>query len=118
MADKNGADKKIIRCFSFLHDAGRQDDSDDPEHSYRSLGIIEQIKDKLSLSQDQYQKLLIAVKEHNKKEAKSDDVTIRTCWDADRLDLFRVGIIPDKKYLYTKEGADYLDLIKNDIHIQ
>ena len=30
------------------------------------------------------------------------DVTIRTCWDADRLDLGRVGISPHPKYLGTE----------------
>ena len=29
------------------------------------------------------------------------DVTIQTCWDADRLDLGRVGIKPHPKYLCT-----------------
>jgi uncharacterized protein len=30
------------------------------------------------------------------------DVTIRTCWDADRLDLGRVGITPHPEYLRTE----------------
>ena len=30
------------------------------------------------------------------------DVTIQTCWDADRLDLGRVGITPHPKYLGTE----------------
>jgi uncharacterized protein len=31
----------------------------------------------------------------------SSDATIATCWDADRLDLGRVGITPREKYLNT-----------------
>ncbi len=38
------------------------------------------------------------------------DPTIRTCYDADRLDLGRVGIIPDPRYLGT-EAAKELPLI-------
>ena len=30
------------------------------------------------------------------------DVTVQTCWDADRLDLARVGIIPDASKLCTE----------------
>ena len=30
------------------------------------------------------------------------DVTIQTCWDADRLDLGRVGIYPSPEYLSTE----------------
>jgi len=32
------------------------------------------------------------------------NVAIATCWDADRLDLGRVGIQPDEKYLLTAEA--------------
>jgi uncharacterized protein len=34
------------------------------------------------------------------------DVTVRTCWDADRLDLGRVGIRPDPHYLCTEAARD------------
>jgi len=33
-----------------------------------------------------------------------DDVTIQTCWDADRLDLGRVGITPDPDRMCTGMG--------------
>ena len=32
------------------------------------------------------------------------DITIATCWDADRLDLGRVGVDPDPAYLFTDEA--------------
>ena len=34
------------------------------------------------------------------------DATVLTCWDADRLDLGRVGIRPDPKYLCTPAARD------------
>ena len=34
----------------------------------------------------------------------ADDATIGTCWDADRLELPRVGIRPDPRYFSTIEG--------------
>jgi uncharacterized protein len=34
------------------------------------------------------------------------DVTVLTCWDADRLDLGRVGIRPDPTYLCTAAARD------------
>ena len=39
----------------------------------------------------------------------STDATIQTCWDADRLDLGRVGIFPSAKYL-SQEAALFIDL--------
>ncbi|WP_435019128.1 hypothetical protein TA3x_001124 [Tundrisphaera sp. TA3] len=34
------------------------------------------------------------------------DPTIRTCWDADRLDLGRVGLTPDPRLLCTDAARD------------
>jgi uncharacterized protein len=36
----------------------------------------------------------------------SDDPTIGTCWDADRLDLGRVGVYPAAQYMSTAFGRD------------
>ena len=36
----------------------------------------------------------------------SRDVTIQACWDADRLDLGRVGERPNPTYLGTKAARD------------
>jgi uncharacterized protein len=39
------------------------------------------------------------------------DLTVQACWDADRLDLGRVGVKPDPRYLctsYAKRG-DVID---------
>jgi uncharacterized protein len=38
------------------------------------------------------------------------DPTVQTCWDADRLDLGRVGIIPKKKFLGTEAARDFENL--------
>ena len=35
-----------------------------------------------------------------------DDFTIQTCWDADRLDFYRVGIKPGPKRFCTPEARD------------
>ena len=37
---------------------------------------------------------------------KTDDLTIATCWDADRLDLLRVGVMPDPRYLVTEAARN------------
>lgn len=39
------------------------------------------------------------------------DVTVRTCWDSDRLDLWRVGTRPDPRFL-TTELARKLGMIE------
>ena len=39
--------------------------------------------------------------DHHSDGTKTGDVTVLTCWDADRLDLGRVGITPNPRYLCT-----------------
>ncbi|MFM7531655.1 MAG: hypothetical protein ACKO5J_04035, partial [Rubrivivax sp.] len=38
---------------------------------------------------------------HHSSGLTEADVTVQTCWDADRLDLGRVGIRPSPRYLCT-----------------
>jgi uncharacterized protein len=39
------------------------------------------------------------------------NITVQTCWDADRLDLGRVGTTPDPRYLCTA-AAKQSDIIE------
>jgi uncharacterized protein len=58
----------------------------------------------VNISEPQYKQLTQVLIWHNSDLAKSDDVTVRACWDADRLDLGMVGIKPDPKRLFIEEG--------------
>ena len=51
--------------------------------------------------------LHFAVKNHNKGN-KSKNPTIGACWDADRLELNRVGIFPSAEFFSTKGGLKIL----------
>lgn len=53
---------------------------------------------------------LFAVFHDAERENESDEPTIGTCWDADRMDLPRVGIQPDPQKMSTQEGHDYARL--------
>ncbi|HEX2864161.1 MAG TPA: hypothetical protein VHN99_06310, partial [Deinococcales bacterium] len=61
------------------------------------------------LSDAQLARLLEAVDGHTRGRL-SADPTVGTCWDADRLDLMRVGRRPDPRFLST-EAARRPDLI-------
>lgn len=106
MAEINGADKEVVSLFACLHDARRESDDHDPEHGERAaILLLELIKARvLALSNKQYDQLKLALRLHPITEAKSEDITVRTCWDADRLDLWRSGIKPNPQYMFTKEG--------------
>ena len=106
IAEKEGSDKKVISWFACLHDARRENDDDDPDHGKRAAILLDELKEKnlVSLTDLQYQQLKEALCFHNDFKAMSDDVTVKTCWDADRLDLWRAGIKPNPKYMFTDFG--------------
>lgn len=104
LADQNGADKKVVTLFAWIHDSCRKDEFDDMEHGARAANLAEELQGKyFKLTKTQFSKLHYAIKHHNEGQV-SADVTIGTCWDADRLDLGRVGINPEERYMSTSGG--------------
>jgi uncharacterized protein len=100
------ADLAVCRLFAILHDSQRTNDDDDQDHGERAANYILSIEPTLNLNQTQINKLVEACRHHNKGLI-SNDPTIGVCWDADRLDLTRVNIIPDRELLSTQD-AKYL----------
>jgi uncharacterized protein len=101
IAKESGADLQVVELFAFLHDSQRYNDGTDPEHGPRAAeyalakhGIL------FNLKPMQLNALITACRGHT-CERLSDSVTVQTCWDADRLDLFRVGVLPNRYYLGT-----------------
>lgn len=103
LAKQTKADIEVVNLFAYLHDAKRQDEYDDLEHGQRASVFILELYSKklLSISKSQLDKLLFACEHHSNSNVKSNDITIQTCWDADRLDLWRIGITPNKLFLNT-----------------
>ena len=106
LADKNGADKEVISLFAYFHDLGRLDNGEDIEHGARSAQIVRDLYSQklIDITDKQYQQLVYACLHHSITTASSDDITIQTCWDSDRLDLWRDGIEPNPELLFTAEA--------------
>jgi uncharacterized protein len=102
-----GADPKVVRLFAYLHDHCRLDDEGDPDHGKRAADGLRQIPAPLLNATPAQMKLLDYAIRHHVDGDVSDDPTIGTCWDADRLDLGRVGIIPDERYMSTVRGKEH-----------
>jgi len=93
------ADLMVVELFGFLHDSCRWSDGRDMQHGERAAEFAHGIHgDYYSLTPAQLDKLCYAMKHHSGGDV-SEDATIQTCWDADRLDLGRVGIMPSANYL-------------------
>jgi len=102
------ADLLVVELFGFLHDSCRLNDGRDPQHGQRAADFAHGIHgDFYQLSPKQLDTLCFAMQHHSGGEV-STNATIQTCWDSDRLDLGRVGIIPSPKFM-SAEGAEFID---------
>ena len=92
----DGADTYVIFLFALLHDSMRENDSVDPRHGPRAAAFAIQLDGEglLGTTPAQLETLRYACFEHTDGLVSSDP-TVGVCWDADRLDLPRVGIQPD-----------------------
>ena len=103
----NGADELVVRLFAVFHDAERQNEGHDPDHGQRAAELVESIHGTdFRISATQLDLLLDACRYHH-DGLTSSDITIGTCWDADRMDLPRVGIDPNPAKMSTLHGKDY-----------
>lgn len=106
LATRTGADPDVIRLFALFHDSRRVNDGWDPGHGARGAEFASSHRGKsFQLPDTDFETLLYACIWHT-EGVRHDDVTIATCWDADRLDLGRVGIVPDPKRMCTDFGRE------------
>lgn len=100
LAQETGAMITVVELFAVLHDARRINEGTDPDHGPRAALFAEQLRAQwlVELSDSDFQLLHRACSGHT-HERTHPDITIQTCWDADRLDLGRVGITPDPRFL-------------------
>ena len=111
LAEINGANSKVIEYFAFFHDNQRLSDGRDPLHGSRAADLIKkQYAAKLDLNSEELDELYVACENHTKGWIEAPK-TIQTCWDADRLDLWRVGSMPDRSRLCT-EAAKSEEIIQ------
>ena len=97
-----GVDRTVVFLFALLHDSMRENDWTDPEHGPRAAALARELHDEsvIGISQAQLELLAYACDEHTNGLV-SGDATIGACWDADRLDLPRVGVSPDPELFST-----------------
>lgn len=99
IADAIQANTKVVELFSLLHDTQRQNEDYDPEHGPRAAEYAETIRNVwFDVTDAEMWQLTEALTHHSSGKTFSHP-TVQACWDADRLDLARVGVRPDPKYL-------------------
>lgn len=98
-------DRELLLLFALLHDAMREDDGRDLDHGPRAAILLEGLRDDGTLTLDDERAATLAEALHDHTNGTlSADPTIGTCWDADRLLIGRVGIVPDPQFCSTPDG--------------
>lgn len=91
----------VIELFSFLHDSCRLNDSHDPAHGKRAAEFAYSLQGSIFKISDVELDWLCEACLHHSFGKTEAHITVKVCWDADRLDLGRAGIKPNPKYLCT-----------------
>ncbi len=109
LAEVTGANRQVVTLFAYLHDACREDEHEDPQHGQRGAANAMALSAIYDLQLSDPDKMLLhdAIFDHSEGKL-SDEPTIATCWDADRLDLWRVGITPAARFLSTEAAKTML----------
>ncbi|MGD9646588.1 MAG: hypothetical protein AB7U73_12810 [Pirellulales bacterium] len=109
LAAQTGADSMVVVLFAIFHDACRLNEDWDLDHGLRGARLGHQMRASLpALSDRQFDLLYESCRLHTDGLI-DGDVTLQTCWDADRLDLGRVGISPSLDRLCTDAGRKLRD---------
>lgn len=90
-------DLEVVTLFALLHDSRRENEYDDPMHGVRASRFAAQLAEEGLmpwLSKEQLTQLRGACTDHSLGFV-INLPTIQACWDADRLDLGRIGVKPD-----------------------
>ena len=93
----------ILAWFAFLHDSQRHNDHRDPLHGHRAADFAVTLRRErtlVELNATEFEHLCEAMRLHSDGHTEGE-AAIRACWDADRLDLARVGIKPEPTRLCT-----------------
>jgi len=96
--EQDGVNSRILPLFSVFHDACRRNENRDKGHGKRGAELVVKLRKMIPLDDDGFQLLILACELHTSART-HENITIQCCMDADRLDLGRVGIVPDSEYL-------------------
>lgn len=106
IAKTSGADLTVVRLFALLHDSCRQHDGADLDHGPRAAEMLNRIVPSVfALDRGRFDLLKEAIRLHT-SGLTTNEPTLGTCWDADRLDIVRVGLTPSAQYMSTVAGKD------------
>ena len=109
LAEVKGAKPEVVGYFALLHDSRRCNEGRDENHGRRGAELAAYWRGELLELDDDSFDLLYTACVHHTDGLMEDNVSLQTCWDADRLDLERVGIRPRAKRLCADAARDCIE---------
>jgi uncharacterized protein len=109
LAAATGARIEVVTLFALFHDSRRINENSDFGHGHRGANYARSLRGKLVHLDDADFHLLFEACRLHTDGLTHGDITLQVCWDADRLDLGRVGITPDPDLLCTDAARDLID---------
>ena len=103
LAPLTGADPLVVSLFAIFHDSCRHHDGTDIHHGPRAAKWLRALD--LGITTIQRDLVVEACAGHT-NSFRSSDVTVGTCWDADRLDIGRVGVVVNPMFMSTQAARD------------
>lgn len=100
LAEQNGVNSTVVQFFSIFHDSGRRNESWDRVHGGRGALLALEMRDDVSLNDDDFSLLITACSLHTSART-HDDITVQACFGSDWLDLGGVDTQSKAKYLCT-----------------
>ena len=103
----------IFMLFALFHDSRRANEGIDPMHGKRGARYARSLQESHSLlnslSATDFALFQYACSSHTNIDRDNplvDNIIANICWDADRLDIGRVGFIVDPSYLSTDHAKE------------
>jgi uncharacterized protein len=103
LAQQTTADPEVVELFALFHDSRRHNEHQDRDHGSRGAALALEFREQGWLTLDEPRMALLQQAcLHHTDGSTEAAVTVQVCWDADRLDLGRVGIQPRADKLCTE----------------
>jgi uncharacterized protein len=109
LAAATGAKIEVVTLFALFHDSRRVNEDSDFGHGHRGAQYARSLRGTLVHLDDADFELLFEACRLHTDGLTHGDITLQACWDADRLDLGRVGITPEPDLLCTDAARELLD---------
>ena len=106
VAAATGASLQVVELFALFHDSMRRNEALDPDHGRRGAELAWKLRGFNSELDDEGFGLLLEACSHHTDGGLTSDPTVGACWDADRLDLMRVGIRTNPRRLCTSAARE------------